>query len=377
MAARAAPTEQPTNRPTARPAGRRGKQRACALRSRPLKAGGTTGAGLAFFCPRPCPTTIGCNARRRLVHWRAATSVRPARAPPPPPWFASRTGEAGGAAAWPAPVPVPLTPRCPAGTCCARWFRRTRGAGSASRTAPWASPSGTPSGGCTGTTAWPAAPSPSQVPRALGEGMRGALLREGPGRGSHRCVCARPSVPTLPRSEVPERLHRDRAPAVPQGLLQTALLRAPLREAAGEPEPAVPLLPQHPARRRSVAARAAPVLGAESLVPGSEGGRQQSLIVPGRPAKMEEAPLAASGCERHVLRVANLAAPSRSKQETGTSGSLLKPSLILLESSLHLTQKQSSEYYVTLFSFRKYILKYSIVHVLKINHLGQIMGTTC
>ncbi|XP_066187394.1 ribonuclease P/MRP protein subunit POP5 isoform X2 [Sylvia atricapilla] len=68
-----------------------------------------------------------------------------------PPWCGSRTG-----------------------TCSARWSRRTRGAASASRIARWASPSETPSHGCTGTTAWRAAPSPSQVrARRAAPGVRG------------------------------------------------------------------------------------------------------------------------------------------------------------------------------------------------------------
>ncbi|KAL2298554.1 hypothetical protein Nmel_015556, partial [Mimus melanotis] len=74
--------------------------------------------------------------------------------------------------------PAPLTPRCPAGTCSARWSRRIRGAGSASRTARWASPSETPSHGCTGTTAWRAAPSPSQV--RAGRAARGCGVPAGP-----------------------------------------------------------------------------------------------------------------------------------------------------------------------------------------------------
>lgn len=57
------------------------------------------------------------------------------------------------------------------------------------------------------------------------------------------------------RSEVSERLHRDRAPAMPQGLVPAAVLRAPLCQAAGEPEPALPLRAQHPARRRSALSR--------------------------------------------------------------------------------------------------------------------------
>lgn len=57
---------------------------------------------------------------------------------PTPPWFGSRTGEFGGTPAGRARA-VPLTSRSATGTCCARWCRRTRSAGSASRTARWAS----------------------------------------------------------------------------------------------------------------------------------------------------------------------------------------------------------------------------------------------
>lgn len=253
VAARAARTD---------PLPRAGPREAARMRTRPAgsrrrKRRDRAGSGGREVRPLPPPLRDGdwlrCAEAPRPL---AGSGVRPDGAPPPP-WFASRTGEAGGGAAGPGPSgpAQPLTPRS-AGTCCARWCRRTRGAGSASRTAPWASPSGTPSGGCTGTTAWPAAPSPSQVragraapasPGRSGRGGRRRLLREGPGRGARADRC-------VPRSEVPERLHRDRAAALPQGLVPAALLRAALRAAAGEPGPALPLLPAHPARRRSVPA---------------------------------------------------------------------------------------------------------------------------
>lgn len=211
--------------------------------------------------------------RRRLAHWPREPSVRAARR--------RRHGavqeqvrRAGGAAAVSGPVPLlsPLTPRCPAGTCSARWSRRTRGAGSASRTARWASPSETPSHGCTGITAWRAAPSPSQV-----RARRAAPGLQGPCGSAHRCVC--------PRSEVPERLHRDRAAALPQGLVPAAVLRAALRALPGEPRPALPLLPQHPARRRSGAPR----------VWGEDG----ALIIPAT------TPCWCSACDRHPSCVTN------------------------------------------------------------------------
>lgn len=133
-----------------------------------MVSGGTTpaaGAELSFLCPRPRTPAIGYNARRHLAHWPGMPSVRVARRrrhgsvqeQVRRAGGRSRRGVGGRFRA------ALLTLRCPAGTCCVRWSRRTRGAGSASRTARWASPSETPSSGCTGTTAWRAAPSPSQV----------------------------------------------------------------------------------------------------------------------------------------------------------------------------------------------------------------------
>lgn len=78
--------------------------------------------------------------------------------------------------------------------------------------------------------------------------------RDGRPRGCG--VPAGPLTRECPRSEVPERLHRDGAAALPQGLVPAAVLRAALRALPGEPRPALPLLPQHPARRRSGAPRA-------------------------------------------------------------------------------------------------------------------------
>ncbi|XP_077643269.1 ribonuclease P/MRP protein subunit POP5 isoform X1 [Lonchura striata] len=87
------------------------------------------------------------------------------------------------------------------------------------------------------------------------------------------------------RSEIPERVHRDGAAALPQGLVPAAVLRAALRAVPGEPRPALPLLPQHPARRRSGAPRAWREDGA--------------LIIPAT------TPWCCSGCDRHFSCVTN------------------------------------------------------------------------
>lgn len=110
-----------------------------------------------------------------------------------------------------------------------------------------------------------------------GAGGTGGPGARGPCGSAHRA--------SVPRSEVPERLHRDGAAAVPQGLVPAAVLRAALRAAPGEPRPALPLLPQHPARRRSGAPRG--------------WGEDGALI---RPATT---PWCCSGCDRHSSCVTN------------------------------------------------------------------------
>lgn len=184
----------------------------------------------------------------------------------------------------------------------------------------------------------PSGPRRQRCHRAGARGLRpGVLLHL-----LHRCGrhgrppgCGVPLGPLtgacVPRSEVPERLHRDGAAAVPQGLVPAAVLRAALRAAPGEPRPALPLLPQHPARRRSAAPRA--------------WGEHGALF------ELATTPWCCSGCDRHSSCLLISTAVSRSKYETGTSSSFLKPSLILLEASLHFSQKQSNKYSVTLFSF--------------------------
>ncbi|XP_046757357.1 ribonuclease P/MRP protein subunit POP5 isoform X1 [Gallus gallus] len=60
----------------------------------------------------------------------------------------------------------------------------------------------------------------------------------------------RSAPPTAARSEVPERLHRHRAAALPQGLPAAAELGAAARPAPGGPRAALPLRAAHAARGR-------------------------------------------------------------------------------------------------------------------------------
>lgn len=85
---------------------------------------------------------------------------------------------------------------------------------------------------------------------AVHRGPRGGPRRQGRHRAGARGLRAGVLLRVL-HSEVPERLHRHRAAALPQGLPAAAELGAAARPAPGGPRAALPLRAAHAARGRN------------------------------------------------------------------------------------------------------------------------------